>query len=226
MTRLEQIRDGRTDLVFEHLAAGQPATASDAEGVPLVRWCAYYGDVSALRHLVSQGAALATLGENLDLNGAAFHGHWQLCEYLIEQGASATHALPDTGETALHAALARREMRGQTQVLRVLLAAGAKVQAATRPGVETGAYMRDARTRGETALHRAAAAGTLESIELLLQAGARRETTDAHGDTPLSWASWHQRPVEILRALCFGTHRIHAQHAPMDANLVGRPLPG
>src|SRR5438105_1275349 len=47
-------------------------------GVSLLRWSAYYGDVSAMKFLLANGEALTSLGENLDLNGAAFHGHWQL----------------------------------------------------------------------------------------------------------------------------------------------------
>jgi uncharacterized protein len=49
-----------------------------------MQWAAYYGDVSAIRYLLSKGAAIASLGENLDLNGAVFHGHWRLCEFLIQ----------------------------------------------------------------------------------------------------------------------------------------------
>ena len=68
--------------------------------------------------------------------------------------------------------------------------------------------MRDCRTRGETPLHRAAAFGDAESIQLLLDAGAVKDARDAHGDTPLSWASWHQRPGTILKMLCYGPHNI------------------
>ena len=50
---IERIADGRTDLVLEHLAGGGAAGAADVGGVRLVQWCAYYGDVSALRVLVS-----------------------------------------------------------------------------------------------------------------------------------------------------------------------------
>ena len=49
--------------------------------------------------------------------------------------------------------------------------------------------MRDARTKGETALHRAAAFGEEGTVKMLLDAGARREARDANGDTPLSWAN-------------------------------------
>jgi uncharacterized protein len=102
---LDQIANGRTDLVFDYLAAGNLATAVDEGATSLIRWCAYYGDVSAIKHLLANGESLNALGDNLDLNGAAFHGHWQLCQFLIEQGADVNRPLPDTGETPLHAAL-------------------------------------------------------------------------------------------------------------------------
>ena len=68
----------RTDLVFEYLAAGHPANSADAHGVSLIKWCAYYGDVSAIRFLLANGESLESLGDDLGLNAAAFHGHWRL----------------------------------------------------------------------------------------------------------------------------------------------------
>lgn len=52
---LERIADGRTDLVFDYLAEGHPAGSTDGNGVSLLRWCAYYGDVSAIRFLLANG---------------------------------------------------------------------------------------------------------------------------------------------------------------------------
>ena len=83
---LEKIADGPTDLVFDCVNAGHPATATDPRGISLIGWCAYYGDVSAIRFLLANGEALATLGENFDLNGAAFHGHWRLCPVSYRAG--------------------------------------------------------------------------------------------------------------------------------------------
>ena len=77
---LEAITDGRTDLVFDYLEEGHSAAATDPNGVPLIKWCAYYGDVSGIKFLLRNGAELSSLGHNLDLNGAAFHGHWRLCQ--------------------------------------------------------------------------------------------------------------------------------------------------
>ena len=205
---LERIADGRTDLVFDYLAQGHAADSADERGVALIQWCAYHGDVSALRYLVSRGASLDALGANLDLNGAVFHGHWQLCEFLIEHGADVNHPLPATGETPLHSALCKADNPAYNRVLQVLLAKGADPRRTTKVGVETDSFMRDCRTRGETPLHRAAAFGDAEAIQLLLDAGAVIDARDAHGDTPLSWASWYLRPRAILRLLCYGKYSV------------------
>lgn len=230
---LQRIIDGRTDLVFDCLAAGYAANSKDERGRPLIAWCAYHGDVSAIRFLLANGESLESLGENLDLNGAAFHGHWQLCQFLIENGANVNHPLPDTAETPLHAALCKANRPAYDHVIEVLLANGANPNCVTRPSVETGGFMRDARTRGETPLHRAAAFGSERSIQLLLDAGAVREAKDMNGDSPLTWASWHLRPPSILRKLCYGDFSIHPENhstydhgagwSPMDPHALGRP---
>jgi len=220
---LGRIAAGRTDLVFELLAGGGSATECDPGGVSLLRWCAYYGDVSAIRQLLAYGATLDELGPNLDLNGAAFHGHWRLVEFLLERGADPNHPLPDTGETPLHAALCTDDRVAHDPVLSVLLSRGADPDRTTTPGAPTGGFMRDARCRGETPLHRAAAFGTERTIELLLQAGADVQAKDANGDSPLGWASWHLRPDPILRLLQFGEHRVRPDRRSMRANLQGEP---
>jgi uncharacterized protein len=221
-----RIAAGRTDLVVEYLEAGGDATSSDGNGTSLLSWCAYYGDVSAVRTLVSRGARLDVLGPGLGLNAAAFHGHWQLCQYLLEQGASVNDAFPDTMETPLHSAIVSDDRVRHDAVVQVLLEAGANPSAKTTPGVLTGSFMRDCRTRGETPLHRAAAFGTARTVQLLLNAGADLEATDAYGDTSLAWASWHRRPVEVIRLLCYGPHRIHPEYKSLRENLIGNPRDG
>ena len=220
---LDKIADGRTDLVFEYLAAGHAANSKDQGGVSLIKWCAYYGDVSAIRFLLANGESVGSLGGDLGLNAACFHGHWQLCQFLIEHGADVNRAHPGTGETALHSALSTTDRLPYNLVLKVLLAHGANPNCATKPSVETGAFMRDCRTKGETPLHRAAAFGDEEAIQLLLDAGAAIDAKDMNGDSPLSWASWYLRPTPILRILCYGDFRINPSHAGMRAHLLGKP---
>ncbi len=223
MSLFDEIVVGRTDLVFDYLAEGHSANSADKDGVTLVQWCAYYGDVSAIKFLRANGAALESLGENLGLIGACFHGHWRLCKFLIESGADVNLPEAGTGETPLHSALCTTKRGTHNLVLKVLLAHGANVNCATNRDVETGAFMRDCRTKGETPLHRAAAFGDEEAIQLLLDAGAVIDAKDMNGETPLSWASWYLRPPPILRKLCYGTHRIRPDYTGMEANLLGRP---
>jgi ankyrin repeat protein len=220
---LREFADGRTDLIFELIDAGAAPDRQDEGGVSLLSWCAYYGDVSAIRFLLSKGVPLASLGSNFDLNGVCFHGHWRLCRFLIEQGADVNAADSETGETPLHSALCTTDRVSHDRVLDVLLSAGANPNRATKSGIETGGFMRDARTRGETPLHRAAAFGGEATIELLLKHGAKLDARDDRGDSPLSWGSWYLRPDSILRLLCYGNFSVRPDRQSMLANLVGKP---
>ena len=209
---LIQIVDGRTDLVFEYLEAGHDANAVDRHGTSLLKWCAYYGDVSAIKFLLSQGATLDSLGPNFDLNGAVFHGYWQLTQFLLEQGADPNYILSETGETPLHSCCSKINQPATSLIIQVLLSYGADPNRQTFANRETGAFMRDCITKCETALHRAAAFCDAECIQLLLEGGADKEIRDLNGESPLSWASWHSRPGKILSLLAFDPHRIHPLH--------------
>jgi ankyrin repeat protein len=220
---LERIADGRTDLVFDYLAGGNHAASRTKDGSSLLQWCAYYGDVSAIKLLLAKGEALLSLGEDMGLNAAAFHGHWRLCQFLVESGANVNFRATETGETALHSALSSRRS-AQHLVVRVLLDAGADPNIATKPFAESGAFMRDVRTRGETPLHRAAAFASEETIQILLDAGAKIDAKDANGDSPLTWASWHLRPDSILRKLLYAGFSINPARRTMDEYLLGTPI--
>jgi len=199
----DEITGGRTDLVFDYVAAGHAATSADQGAVSLLQWCSYYGDVSAIKFLLANGESLESLGEHYGLNTAAFHGHARLCQFLIEQGADVNKAQLDTGETPLHAALCTADRQAHDAVITVLLAKGANPNCVTKPSVGTDHFMRDCRTKGETPLHRAAAFGTEATIQMLLDAGARIDAKDMNGDSALTWASWYLRPRSVLRKLCY-----------------------
>jgi ankyrin repeat protein len=230
---LDRIANGRTDLVFDYVGAGKPAT-DEADGCSLIGWCAYYGDVSAIRFLLANGESIASLGENLALSTAAYHGHWRLCEFAIEHGADINFREPRTGETALHAALSKSNRWKYTPLVKMLLARGADPNVSTNPGQETEAFMRDCRTKGETPLHRAAAFGNEEDIRSLISAGAKIDARDANGDTPLSWGSWYLRSGSVLGLLLHGRYWIHPSRrtgsayepdtGSMDGTLLGKPL--
>ena len=48
---VDRIADGRTYLVFDYVAAGHAATSADKDGISLLQWCSYHGDVSAIKFL-------------------------------------------------------------------------------------------------------------------------------------------------------------------------------
>jgi ankyrin repeat protein len=171
----------------------------------------------------ARGASLQTLGPNLGLTAACFHGHWRLCLLLLEHGANVNDQSGESKETPLHASLCSTDRTLLDRVVEVLLSRGADPNLPAAIGVETEGFMRDARTKGETPLHRAAAFGEEETVKMLLDAGARRETRDANGDTPLSWASWYLRPASILHQLCYGEYRVNPGRKSMRANLIGFP---
>lgn len=201
-------------------------------------WFVYYGDATALRAVEHAGADLSALDVDAQLCHAAFLGHWKVCNLLLSRGASPNARVSESGETALHGALAKAGRPYFIHVVRLLLDRGADVNAATVPGAPTDAFMRDVRTVGETPLHRAAAYADAATIALLIERGADPTARDAHGDSPLTWASRHLRPGSILALLAFEPHRIGPAHVDrsvsdhgagwgtgMEWNLVGAYLP-
>lgn len=218
---IRKIADGRTDLIFDFVKSGNSPRSADEFGTPLIKWCAYHGDVSAIKYLLSKGEKLESLGSNFDLNGACFHGHWQLCQFLIEKGADVNEPLSETGETPLHSALCKANRPVYDHIVEMLLLAGANPNCKTKISVETGSFVRDSKTRAESPLHRAAAFGSEKAIQFLLDSGADIKSQDSNGDTPLSWASWHLRPPSILRLLCYGSFSIHSDNQATYDHGVG-----
>lgn len=204
----ERIAGGRTDLVFELLRRDDWRERLGEGRIKLLQWFVYHDDVTAMKAVLEAGGSLESIDLDEELGNAAFFGHWKMCDFLIAQGADANSANAETGETPLHNALCKAGRPYFRYVVRLLLAHGADANAPTKPGVESGAFMRDVRTRGETPLHRAAAYADAETIALLFEHGADRQARDANGDSPLGWASRHLRPGEVLQMLTFGEHRI------------------
>lgn len=205
---LDRIARGRTDIVFELLKLPDWQTVLHEGDVRPLQWFVYYNDTTALKAVLAAGGDLASIDLNTELGHAAFFGHWKVVDFLISQGADVNHANPETGETPLQNALGKAGRPYFLYVIKLLVENGADVNAKTTPGKETGAFMRDVRTKGETPLHRAAAYGDEAIIQYLLDHGADREARDANGDSPLTWASEHLRPGSILKLLAFAPHNI------------------
>ncbi|MEO7673104.1 MAG: ankyrin repeat domain-containing protein [Pyrinomonadaceae bacterium] len=205
---LDHIGRGRTDLVFDLLGLpGWQSVLHEGEVNPL-QWFVYYNDTTALKAVLNAGGDLNSIDLDRELGHASFFGHWKVADFLIKHGADVNYALPDTGETPLHGALSKAGRPYFLYVLKVLVENGANVNAKTVPGKETGAFMRDVRTKGETPLHRAAAYGDEAIISYLIEHQADKEARDANGDSPLTWASEHLRPGSILKLLAFPPHNM------------------
>jgi hypothetical protein len=58
--------------VNEWMAQGGAPDAV-VDGATLLQWCAYCGDVSAIKARIAGGESLHSLGVNVDLDGAASH---------------------------------------------------------------------------------------------------------------------------------------------------------
>jgi uncharacterized protein len=135
------------------------------------------------------------------LAGMCYVNQLDCAKVLLEKGAAdANRGREESGETPLHHAVLGDEP-GRGELVKLLIDHGADPNARTISGVATLNFWRDVRTRGETPLHRAAAYASAETIALLLAAGADPTLRDANDDSPVSWASWHQRPWSIIDLL-------------------------
>lgn len=235
---LDRISRGRTDLVFDLLELPDWKTVLHEGDIKPQQWFGYYNDTTALKAVLNAGGDLSSIDLNRELGHASFFGHWKVVDFLIAHGADVNNRLPDTGETPLHSALCKAGRPYFLYVIKLLVESGADVNAKTIPGGETGGFMRDVRTKGETPLHRAAAYGDEAMIEYLLEHGADKQARDAHGNSPISWASEHLRPGSILKLLAFPPHnisdagaaRITSDHGcgwgnGMERNFIGDYLP-
>lgn len=235
---IEYIARGRTDYIIYLLQLPNWQELLLEGTVKPLQWLIYYNDPTGLRAVLDAGGNLKSIDLESELGNAAFFGHWKVADILIGQGANVNSSVKDTGETPLHSALAKAGRPYYYYTVRLLVESGADVNAKTIAGKTTEAFMRDVRTKGESPLHRAAAYADERIIKFLLDHGADKELKDAHGNTPLSWASEHLRPGNILALLAYGEHRISEGHikinqsdhgqgwgSGMDWNLFGDYLP-
>lgn len=167
-------------------------------GVSVILLCAYYGYAELANHLADHKTPLdifetaatgrtSTVAKLLDaqpsllnsfatdgftpLGLAVFFGHEDLVRSLLNRGADPS--LPSTNAmqvTPLHSAAARK----RTAIAKILLEAGAEVNATQSNGV--------------TALHSAAHNGNEALVEILLAGGAKKEMQTAEGKSAKDFA--------------------------------------
>lgn len=235
-TILENISRGRTDFITELLKHPNWKDLLHQGQVKPLQWLVYYNDTTGLRAVLAVGGDLDSIQLDAELGHAAYFGHWKVCDFLLNHGANIHAKTALTHETLLHNALSKAGRPYYFYTIKLLVEKGADVNAKTIPGVETGAFMRDVLTKGETPLHRAAAYADERTIAFLLENGADRTAKDTHGNSPLSWASEHLRPRNILSLLCYGEFQVSSGHPfqitgdhgwgnSIDWNLFGEYLP-
>lgn len=162
-----------------------------AEGADLSLWeAAALGRVAGLERWAARGAGVG--GPAADgftaLHLACYFGHPEAAAWLLARGADPVAAALG-GLQPLHSALASPALTSVPALVRMLLAAGARVDAVQRGGF--------------TAFHAAAQRGSIELSQLLLGAEAdpalRNETGEdavdlARGKGQSEWlAWWHSR---------------------------------
>ena len=134
-----------------------------------------FGQVDELRKQLSKGVNEAQRNQLLNL--AARHGQVEVMGVLVEAGASPT-ATDKRGRTPLMAAVQSRK----PEAIRFLIDNGADVNA------------RD-QLQGTALVRAAGSFGDLESVQVLLSAGAEVNVQDKNGMTPLMWAArWGDAP--------------------------------
>lgn len=119
---------------------------------------------------------------------------------LIDNGANVDIGYIPSNETPLHHATAPMG-KENLEIIKCLLENKANPNAKTIPNIKSHNFYHGAKTKGETPLHRAAAFGSSETIELLVDFGAKKDSLDTNGDTPLAWACWYRRTKGLIDKL-------------------------
>ena len=207
---VDQFKDaawgGNFDIVRQYVEAGGDVNACASNGVSaLVTF-----DTNILEYLFQHGADPNIIWT--DGNPAICFHAWEVniesIRWFLNKGVDPNLSHRDTGENCLHSLTAKpAELEKRLTAIRMLVERGADVNKQTKVGVPTGNFMRDVCVVGETALHRAAAYQSKETIEFLLASGADKNMKDSRGESALSWASRHWRSRDVLRLLEYGPYQ-------------------
>jgi uncharacterized protein len=207
------------------LAAGADANTSLPEGETVLMTAAKAGDAEVVRMLLtgSSGIALGAFTEPTAAAGTA-SGYGAAAAATPEPANRADPNAKDGwyGQTALMWAAAE----GHTNVVRLLLAAGASVDERSRlVDAPESSYERlegdfaypKTPKGGLTALHFAARAGAPDTVRTLIEGGADLDTVDAEGATAVLLAALDGR-FDVTRLL------LEAGADPRIADLYGRTV--
>jgi ankyrin repeat protein len=158
---------GDVDQRARHLAHGS-SPADRTSGVDLLSWAAFGGAAPTAELLLDRGADPDTGALHFAAGGARL----ELVRLLLKAGSNPNRRDPATGRTPLHAAVAAAPADDAPEIVRVLLAAGADVNATTHDGATAldMSHVAAARHRRNDA---GRATGHDDLAELLVSHGAR-----------------------------------------------------
>jgi uncharacterized protein len=107
-------REGDTALLRAYLAAGAPATMTNAAGDSLLMLAAYHGHAETVQLILEHGAEADTANDRgqTPLAGAAFKGYTEVARLLLDAGAD-----PDAGTPSARDAA---QMFARTEILNLL----------------------------------------------------------------------------------------------------------
>jgi ankyrin repeat protein/predicted aspartyl protease len=241
--------ENRLDVVKLLLAAGAKADASNMMGRTALFGAADHGNLDMVELLLQHGAPVDLVKGSSDycrsgtpLQHAAQYGHAAVVARLLKAGAA-----PDGLDTFGRSPLGQASLAGEAECVKLLLAAGASVNAAIAKNKTTPLHLaawgghpeiieqllaasadpaaRD--NEGKTPLHLAAFLGRVSAVEALLKARTPVDATSTDGRTPLMLAALNREADIAEKLLAAGADRAAADnggHTVADYATMGGSL--
>ena len=206
---------GHTGMVKELLKAGAKVKFDREEFGTAIQYAVEKGRLEIVRTLLQAGATLTRPAVSRAVRWAMLKGNTTILKELLKN--KRRDEIPFTPQTASCAiATDRWPVQRQTDVLKVLLSAGADVNGGDweamknviRQGnvellkflIEAGAEVNPRGKSSSTPLHYAAYLNWLDGAKVLVTSGARLDAKNWEGKTPLEWAKF-QGSKEVARFL-------------------------
>jgi len=200
---------GELEMVDFLVEEGATLDVLDDEGWTCLMWAALSGQVEILELLIREhGLPASFVSEKSEspLMKAAANGHWNVCAFLLNEGAKINHHDAEYQTSLMWAAA-----EGHIDTVQGLLDHDAKIDLTTKNGesalfyacqfgrleaakllINKGANVKERNRDGLTCLFVAVRCGQTELCELLLDSGVPIEAHTQRGQNSLMWAAIHQ----------------------------------
>ncbi len=206
---------------------GADAKFISDSGTSTLHPAASFGKINLAELFIEKGADVNSADEDgvTPLMNAASCGHDEIVKLLLKHGAK-VDAVDNRGRTALYKAAAR----GRSEVVKTLIDAGADVNARMSEegkeefdgNVRSGKFSGSAEF-GTYPLHEVSTWGNTEIARILLEHGAKVNSQDAYGDTPLHKAVTGPTQIDndrVIRLLLEHGADIKARNAKGQTPLI------